>query len=261
MESPQGARAKGTSGLSSASDRDDVLDRIRATYAGYRTGGRDRIWDSRNRGFARMTRDRNAAVVELVVRSAPDGGSVLDVGCGPGDLADLVRARRDDIRWTGIDLMADAVAEATRFRPWAEWVEGSVDAMPFPSAAFDVVVAATIFSSLPTVELEEGAAREITRVLRPGGWLVWYDLRYDNPRNPAVHGIPKDHLDRFFPRWHGGFRSLTLFPPLARRLGVLTGSLYPVLHLLAPLRSHLVGRLRKPVDTGSHSAIGSQLPS
>jgi len=39
---------------------------------------------------------------------------------------------------------------------------------------------------------------------------------------------------------------VTLLPPLARRLGPATPLAYPVLAALPPLRSHLIGLLRKP---------------
>ncbi|MCA1570295.1 MAG: hypothetical protein LC798_08260 [Chloroflexi bacterium] len=56
-----------------------------------------------------------------------------------------------------------------------------------------------LFSSLPSRDLEVAAANEVARVLAPGGWLIWYDLRYDNPTNPAVHGIGRSGLRRLFP--------------------------------------------------------------
>jgi hypothetical protein len=101
-------------------------------------------------------------------------------------------------------------------------------------------------SSLPNDEMERDAAREIARVTRPGGWLVWFDLRYDNPWNAAVHGIDAKRLATLFPGWPQELRSSTVLPPLARRLGRSTPVLYPILELIPPLRSHLIGRLRCP---------------
>jgi SAM-dependent methyltransferase len=95
--------------------------------------------------------------------------------------------------------------------------------------------------------MEAAAAREIGRVLRPGGWLIWFDLRYDNPSNPAVHGIDRRRLGRLFPRWAEEIRSCTVLPPLARRLGPTTPVLYPLLEAVPLLRSHLIGRLRCPM--------------
>ena len=130
--------------------------------------------------------------------------------------------------------------------PDARFVVGSADAMPFRDRAFHVVCAITLFSSLPSPSLEAAVATEISRVIRPGGWLVWHDLRYDNPGNPAVHGVTTGRLRELFPGWELELHSFTLVPPIARRLGPLTRVAYPLLHAVPPLRSHLIGRLRCP---------------
>jgi hypothetical protein len=109
-----------------------------------------------------------------------------------------------------------------------------------------VVVASTLFSSLPSPGFEIAVAAEIDRVLKPGGWLIWYDLRYPNPWNRAVHGVSRTALSRLFPYWSHELHTVTLLPPVARRLGRLTPLLYPALHAIPPLRSHIIGRLQRP---------------
>ncbi len=172
-------------------DRERDLAAIRATYDRYQREQRGRIWDPSNPGFARMMRDRDRAVVDLLRRSLPgDGGAVLDLGAGDGRLAQVARdAKVPFSSWTGADFDPGAVAAAESAMPWASWVEASADRLPLADGSFDVVVASTLFSSLPSRALEEAVAGEVTRVLRADGWLVWYDLRFDNPFNRAVHGI------------------------------------------------------------------------
>jgi hypothetical protein len=41
---------------------------------------------------------------------------------------------------------------------------------------------------------------------------------------------------------------MTVLPPIARRLGVTTPLLYPMLEAIPVLRSHLVGRLQRPAS-------------
>jgi SAM-dependent methyltransferase len=222
-------------------------DRIREVYRSYEERGRDRIWDVRNPGFARLSRDRDLRVGDLIARSLPGGpASLLDVGCGNGSLLAAVGQRWPDVRLAGLDLQPERIEEARANAPDAHLVVGSADALPFDDDAFDVVTAITLMSSLPTDRMESEAAREIARVTRPGGWLVWFDLRYDNPSNPAVHGIDGRRLAALFPGWAQELRSSTVLPPLARRLGRSTPVLYPILESLPPLRSHLTGRLRCP---------------
>ncbi len=222
-------------------------DRIREVYRSYEEEGRDRLWDLRNRGFARLSRDRDLRLRDLLARSLPGGSaSLLDIGCGNGSLLASVGHRWPDVRLAGLDLQPERIAEARANAPDAHLVVGSADALPFEDRAFDVVSAITLMSSLPTDRLESDTAREIARVTRPGGWLIWFDLRYDNPTNPAVHGIDGRRLEALFPGWAQELRSSTVLPPLARRLGPSTPVLYPLLELVPPLRSHLIGRLRCP---------------
>lgn len=171
---------------------------------------------------------------------------MLDLGCGSGQLLDEVMALGLRPAWTGVDLRPEAVEVARTAHPEADFVVASADEIPLPEATIDVVVAQLLFSSLPSVILERAVVAEIGRVLRPRGWLVWSDLRYHNPTNPAVHGIDVHRLRDLFTGWTVEVQTAGLLPPLARRLGPLTAAAYPVLSGMSPLRSHLVGRLQPP---------------
>jgi len=222
-------------------------ERIRETYRAYDDAGRAHLWDRSNQGYARLSDDRDAALHDLLARSLPPRQArFLDVGCGDGSLVGHVIHHWPDVSSTGLDLLADRIDGARVAVPDASFAVGSADALPFDDDAFDVVAAVTLFSSIPSATMETAAATEVGRVLRPGGWLVWYDLRFSNPSNPAVHGLSKKHLRGLFPGWPQELRSLTVLPPVARRLGRLTPVAYPLLHAVPPLRSHLVGRLRCP---------------
>lgn len=227
--------------------RDDELAEIRSTYARYRDEGRHRIWDTSNPGFARLVAERDAILVGLLKRSLPESGTVVDVGCGDGLLAQV--ASDADVPfafWHGVDLDEEPIARAREAMPWAQWTVASADRLPFTDASVDVVVASGMVSSVPSPALEASIAAEMTRVMRPLGWLVWYDLRYDNPWNRAVHGVSGRRLRELFPGWQHELASTTLLPPLARRIGALPPSAYSFLERIPALRSHLIGRLQKP---------------
>ena len=128
----------------------------------------------------------------------------------------------------------------------ASSVCASATALPHPDSSFDLILAFTLFSSILDDRIAGGVAREIGRVLRPGGALVWYDVRVSNPHNPAVRGMPRRRLLALFPGWRATLRPITLLPPVARRLGRLTGVAYPALAALPPLRTHWAGLLERP---------------
>jgi SAM-dependent methyltransferase len=229
-------------------DRSADLERIRATYAGYSRDHRERLWDPGSAGYARLVEDLDRALLadlHAAVRglSAP---TVVDLGCGTGELAATGAPMVG--RWIGVDLREDAVNTARTSFPQAEFVVASADAVPLETASADVVVARVLFSSFPTGHLERAVAAEIARILRPGGWLVWLDIRYSNPTNREVHGLTERWIAELFDGWEPALRARGLLPPIARRLGPLTPVAYPLLSALRPLRSHLVGRLRRPAD-------------
>lgn len=232
----------------STDNRDRSLDEIRATYDAYGREGRASIWSLSNAGHRRLTEARDARLASLLVDSGAmsHGASLIDIGCGGGGLALLAARHRLPLAITGIDLLPERIEAARVSAPSATFVVGSADELPFGDASFDLASAITLFSSLPSLELERDAAREIGRVMRPGGWLIWFDIRYRNPWNSRVHGTSSRRLRALFPDWTAELYSIGVPPPIARRLGPLTPFAYPVLHAFQPLRSHLIGRLRKP---------------
>ena len=137
-------------------------------------GRRSRLYDVAARRLLRGVYRRLAADV---ADTAPRDGAVLDVGTGPGVLLVELARRRPDLTVTGVDLSADMVAAATRNlrESGATAKVASVTDLPFPDGSFDLIV-----SSLSLHHWDEPAAAvpELSRVLRPGGRLLIYDLRF-----------------------------------------------------------------------------------
>lgn len=228
-------------------DRSADLEAIRRTYRRYDDTDRGRLWDEGSRGYARLVTDLEARLLASLSASIPPGGgTVLDLGCGDGALARVRDRLIATPKWVGVDLRPEAVEAASARFPDARFMTASADELPLDDASIDVVVARVLFSSLPSARLEEGVAAEVHRVLRPDGWLVWLDIRYSNPSNPAVHGLPMRRVSGLFPGWPRELSTAGLLPPLARRLGLTAPVAYPLLSALPILRSHLVGRLRRP---------------
>jgi len=99
------------------------------------------------------------------------GAKLLDVGCGSGQLA--LMASRDGFNTTGVDI-AENLIERARERATAEGLNarfevGDAEALPFPDAAFDVVVSLIGAMFAPRPEL---VARELLRVCVPGGTIA-----------------------------------------------------------------------------------------
>jgi SAM-dependent methyltransferase len=116
-----------------------------------------------------------------VATAAPEGGRVLEVGCGPGRLS-IRLARRHRLDVTGLDLdpamIERARANADRPEdgegPRPSFLVGDVGSLAFPDGSFDLVV--STLSMHHWADPKAGLA-EIGRVLRPGGRALVWDLR------------------------------------------------------------------------------------
>jgi SAM-dependent methyltransferase len=121
---------------------------------------------------------RLASLSAAVSRYAQTGDRVLDLGCGTGELTRALAAA--GLRVAGCDISRQMLLRAPRDRGGcAGWIrlEPGWRRLPFASAAFDMVVAASV---LEYVAEPVAVLRECARVLRPGGVVIYTvpDLRH-----------------------------------------------------------------------------------
>jgi SAM-dependent methyltransferase len=148
------------------------------TVAGGILIGHAGVYDTLSRLLLGPLVKRIAADVSAVV---PDGGQILEVGCGPG-LLSLRLGRHHGFEVTGLDLDPAMIARAranTDRAPNGEgrrpsFVVGDVAALAFPDGSFDLVV--STLSMHHWADPTAGLA-EIGRVLRPGARALIWDFR------------------------------------------------------------------------------------
>lgn len=225
--------------------RTSEVDRLHRVYEGYDGDASSRArWSLDNPGNRAIHAERARRAAGLLDGRA---GPVLDLGCGEGQvLAEFGPALpRTGVR-VGVDLRASRLSSAVGRSPDASFAAAEGSALPFPSGAFGLVLAFTLFSSILDRSLAQAVAAEVARVLRPGGRVLWYDLRRANPSNPEVRPLTSADVAGLFPGWASDLHPVTVLPPLARRLGPATGVAYPLLAHLRPLATHLLGTVAKP---------------
>jgi ubiquinone/menaquinone biosynthesis C-methylase UbiE len=139
-------------------------------------GRASRVYDVLAR---RLLRPAYRRFAQDVAAAAPEAGTVLDVGTGPGVLLVEIARLRPDLRLTGVDLSPDMVAAAQRnlaeFSGRAYARHGDVAELPFPDASFDLIVSSL---SLHHWDHPRAAGPELARVLRPGGQVYLYDFQF-----------------------------------------------------------------------------------
>ena len=197
-----------------------------------------------------MLQEREWHVARVLRRVYPGGLAtlnILDFGCGAGwDLLELLSMGSQSRKVVGVDLLGDRLHRARQMLPSAALARADGAALPFPDATFDLVLQYTVFSSILDQGLRRNVATELGRVLRPRGSVLWYDIRVDNPRNPDIRRVTRSELDGLFPGWRVDARSITLAPPLARRLARVNWLAAAIGATLPFLRTHLLARIMKP---------------
>jgi len=117
---------------------------------------------------------RESTFKEALLRQASirDGHRILDLGCGTGTLALIVKRAHQGSEVFGLDADAEALQLArTKLQEAGIEVQldkGLASALPYRAESFDRTLSSLFFHHLPS-ELKLEAMREVLRVLRPGG--------------------------------------------------------------------------------------------
>jgi SAM-dependent methyltransferase len=113
--------------------------------------------------FRRPERDWIAWLLDELI-PLPIGGTVVDVGCGPGPYVPAARARIG----SGLVVPFDISDERLRQVEGPGRVLGDAARLPFTDASCDAALAMHVLYHLPDLD---AAVAELRRVLRPGGRL------------------------------------------------------------------------------------------
>ncbi|HEX6073951.1 MAG TPA: class I SAM-dependent methyltransferase [Micromonosporaceae bacterium] len=123
---------------------------------------------------------------DVVAAGLPDGSRVLDVGTGPGRVPLAIAAAAPGLRVDGIDLSEEMIDHARRLAtdtPTVSFAVDDVANLSYPDDTFDLVV--STLSQHHWADRER-AMRELSRVLKPGGQIWIYDIRFALRRAEAA---------------------------------------------------------------------------
>ena len=107
-------------------------------------------------------------VRKLLNRLEP-GSSVLDLGCGSGDPADVEISKEHKV--TGVDISQTQINLARQNLPAGHFLHGDAGSVEFPPTSFDAVVSFYTLEHIPREE-HKTVLRRIYKWLRVGGFLL-----------------------------------------------------------------------------------------
>ena len=129
-------------------------------------------WARAGKGDSMERGHRPVGEQAIVKMQIPANAVVLDVGCGSGWAARLIATQASQGHVIGIDVsdeMIRVASDQSKGFPNLEFKVASAEALPFDDAKFSHAFS---MESLYYYADIEAAAREIRRVLRPGGLFV-----------------------------------------------------------------------------------------
>jgi SAM-dependent methyltransferase len=137
--------------------------RVRTVQAGY-----DELAQRFGEWGERIEGDPWRRFLDDLAARLPDGGRVLDLGCGNGRKLGRLAGR---FQLTGVDVSQQQLRLARAEVPGASFVEGDFAQLDFPDASFDAVVALYSITHVPREEHPALLGR-IAGWLRPGGLFL-----------------------------------------------------------------------------------------
>jgi SAM-dependent methyltransferase len=147
-------------------------------------------WSGNAAGYGALTGRITAHVAGPLLDAAgvAAGTTVLDVGCGHGELCAAAAAR--GARPTGVDLAEGMVDAARTAHPDLTFCVADAEALPFDDGAFAAALGAFVVNHLP--HPERGAA-EMARVVAPGGRVAI--AMWDQPERVEFLGLLDAAMD------------------------------------------------------------------
>jgi MPBQ/MSBQ methyltransferase len=149
--------------------------------------------------------------------------TVLDVGCGIGGSSRIL-AKEYGFAVTGITISPGQVKRAQALTPEGVSAQFKVDdamALSFPDASFDVVWSIEAGPHMPDKAI---FARELMRVLKPGGVLVVADWNQRDDRQIPLNFWEKPVMQQLLDQWsHPAFSSIEGFSELLAETGLVEG--------------------------------------
>lgn len=131
--------------------------------------------------------------LDLLCLRLPPAATVLDVACGPGNMARYLLNQRPDLRLTGTDLAPQMLELARRNNPEAEFVLMDARRSADIGKRFHAILLSFCLPYLSKAEALQLIA-DCALLLEPGGLLYLSAMEADNSRSGYEKGSSGDEV-------------------------------------------------------------------
>ncbi|MCX8084233.1 MAG: class I SAM-dependent methyltransferase [Calditerrivibrio sp.] len=171
---------------------------------------------------------------------------ILDIGCGTGgELRRFIQYGAKPENIVGFDLNYGRVKEAKDISPNVLFLNSNAVNLPFPDESFDIVSQFTVFSSILSTQERELAAKEMKRVLKKKGVIVFYDFHFSNPKNKHIRPVKRSEIKHWFVGYDIKMIRTTLYQPLRERIAPFSWLLCYLLESVKIFNTHYICVIRR----------------
>jgi len=147
------------------------LNSYRASLAKYGVSPRALKWKTKEAALVRYR--------ELFWDLDIEGKSILDVGCGFGDIINFLKSKTNNFSYFGIDLVPEFIEIARRNHPEANFVIGDFFSYKF-ERSFDIVVCCGALNS--ALENLESRFEAIKKMFSLASWALSFNMAGNHPQ-------------------------------------------------------------------------------
>jgi 2-polyprenyl-3-methyl-5-hydroxy-6-metoxy-1,4-benzoquinol methylase len=132
------------------------------------------LW--RNQEYNELYRQIQREILADALGNSPEGGKILDIGCGVGVVAIMMSELRKDVMIDAVDFSEMiSVARKNNFQPSVQYIESSAEEYDAGPDQYDVIVSSGCYSAIRNIPTLEKALALGARMLKPGGLMIMID--------------------------------------------------------------------------------------
>ncbi len=139
------------------------------------------VYDSIAKDFSK-TRHIPWEELSVFIPYLPDGGKILDLGCGNGRLLKVIQSAGKKYEYVGVDFSDKLLEQARQLFPDEHFEQADMARLNFPENSFDVICLIASFHHLDSKKEREDLLNNIYRWLKPGGVLFMTNWNLLQPK-------------------------------------------------------------------------------